>query len=199
MAHLGLARTSDTCASCHADVHAGQLGAACERCHTLEAPKFAVAAFAHDKTRFPLTGKHAPVACATCHPVQTAAYPAGTATARHFAGVGTQCASCHQDPHAGQLTQGCETCHGTETFAVTRYSHLRARTLGSFFTGRHLTPRCSQCHKTLTRAAVPARAMLAKSRMPALADYRVVTTCTNCHTDVHKGGLGARCESCHKP
>ena len=200
MAHLGLARTPDSCASCHADVHAGQLGA-CERCHTLDAPKFAVASFSHEKTRFPLTGKHAPVACATCHPVETAAYPAGTVTARHFAGVGTQCASCHRDPHAGQLTQGCQTCHSAETFVVSRYSHQRTRTLGSFFTGRHLTPRCSQCHKPLARAAVPAPAatMAKMGRASALVDYRVTTTCTSCHTDVHRGGLGPRCESCHKP
>jgi hypothetical protein len=32
-----------------------------------------------------------------------------------------------------------------------------------------------------------------------LTNYRVPTACTACHTDVHRGALGPRCESCHKP
>jgi hypothetical protein len=27
----------------------------------------------------------------------------------------------------------------------------------------------------------------------------VSTACSACHTDVHRGALGPRCESCHKP
>jgi predicted CXXCH cytochrome family protein len=188
MGHVGLARTSDTCASCHADVHAGQLGAACETCHTVDRAKFVVPSFAHEKTKFPLTGKHAPLACATCHKVETAAFPAGTVTARRFRGVGVDCASCHQDRHGGQLTQGCQTCHATDTFAVTRYKHLRVRALGDFFTGRHLSPPCSGCHKPVKGTAAV-----------ALVNYRTPTTCVSCHTDVHRGGLGPRCETCHKP
>ena len=31
------------------------------------------------------------------------------------------------------------------------------------------------------------------------AAYVIPTTCTSCHKDVHRGALGPRCESCHKP
>jgi hypothetical protein len=197
MAHVGLTSTSDACVSCHEDVHAGQLGTACETCHAVNVPKFTVAAFAHEKTKFPLTGRHAPLQCAECHKVETGAYPGGTATARHFTGLGTECASCHQDRHAGQLTQGCQTCHTTDTFAVSQYRHVRARALSAFFTGRHVTPKCSACHKPIRTTPVAA----AVKAGPAVvqANYRVGTTCTDCHADAHKGGLGPRCETCHKP
>ena len=75
-----------------------------------------------------------------------------------------------------------------ETFKIERYTHQRARALTGFFTGRHLTT-CSACHRP--PAARPAQA-------PVVA-YQVPTTCTACHTDIHRGALGPRCETCHKP
>ena len=188
MAVVGLAKTADACASCHADVHVGQVSARCETCHTVDTPGFAVAAFPHDRTRFPLTGKHAGVACATCHKVQTAAFPAGTATARRLTGIGTDCVACHQDPHAGQFKVSCQSCHSSDAFKVARYTHLRARALGWFFTGRHITA-CSACHKPSN----------VRAGQPAVVAYQVSTSCTSCHTDVHRGALGRRCETCHKP
>ena len=189
MARVGLAKTSDTCVSCHADAHAGQLNARCETCHSVDRPKFAVTTFAHEKTRFPLTGKHASVACANCHKVETGPFPAGTTTARRLTGIGTECVSCHQDPHAGQFTVGCQSCHSAETFKIARYSHLRARSLSWFFTGRHITA-CSACHKPSAARG---------GRGTAVVAYQVSTTCTVCHTDIHRGALGPRCENCHKP
>ena len=188
MARVGLTRTAEACVSCHADAHAGQVSTRCETCHTLDHPKFAVPAFAHERTRFPLTGKHAGVACAMCHKVETAAFPAGRATTRRLTGVSTDCVACHQDPHAGQFKAGCQSCHSAETFTIARYTHLRARTLGWFFTGRHVTA-CSACHKPST----------ARANQAAVVAYQVSTTCTACHSDIHRGALGPRCEACHKP
>ena len=188
MARVGLTKTSDACASCHADAHAGQVSIRCDTCHTLDHPKFAVPTFAHERTRFPLTGKHAGVACATCHKVETAAFPAGTTTTRRLTGINTDCVACHQDPHGGQFKAGCQSCHSADTFKIARYSHLRARSLGWFFTGRHLTA-CSACHKPSN----------ARAKQAPVVAYQMSTACTACHTDIHRGALGPRCETCHKP
>jgi hypothetical protein len=185
----GFTRTQTTCASCHADIHLGQVETACEACHAIDAPKFAVKGFSHDRTAFPLKGKHGPLACETCHKVESRAYPAGAGAARHFKGVGTSCASCHTDKHAGQFTQGCDTCHSVESFKISRYGHLRQSALRDFFRGPHLSATCAACHKAApTRGGVAAQAV----------SYKAATSCTSCHTDVHRGALGPRCETCHR-
>jgi hypothetical protein len=82
------------CEACHRDVHGGQFPAAkyggCASCHTSEAWNRLL--FAHDKTSFPLTGKHAGVECVRCHPAQGAGSAAG---ARRFVGTPTKCSDCH--------------------------------------------------------------------------------------------------------
>jgi hypothetical protein len=187
---VGFSQTSDACVSCHTDVHLGQVSARCETCHTVETAKFAVADFQHGQTRFPLTGKHAPLKCEACHVVATQTFPAGHGTATRLTGIGTDCASCHKDPHASELGNACQTCHSTDTFTITRYTHRRAPLLRSFFTGKHITT-CSACHKP-----APGRSGAAAA---VLASYSASTACITCHTDVHRGALGPRCESCHKP
>lgn len=186
---VGFATTSATCVACHKDVHLGQFASTCDTCHSVVTPRFAVAAFDHKLTKFPLTGKHAPAACDACHKVETGAFPAGHGTARRLKGVDTACAACHQDPHKGQLDRACQTCHGTQTFALPAYTHKNARALRAFFAGRHTSATCVSCHKPLS---TPASATQAVS-------YTVSTTCTNCHADVHRGALGPACDSCHRP
>ena len=186
----GFTKASDTCVSCHTDVHLGQVGARCESCHTVETARFAVTNFQHGKTKFPLTGKHAPLQCAACHAVAMQTFPGGHGTARRLTGIGTECASCHKDPHADELGTDCQSCHSTDTFSLKRYTHRRAPLLRSFFTGRHVTT-CAACHKPAPgRTGAPAA---------ALASYMASTACITCHTDVHRGALGPRCEACHKP
>jgi hypothetical protein len=187
---VGFTTTPTACASCHKDVHLGQLAQACETCHPVETPKFRVTEFAHGATTFPLTGKHAPLACDACHKVETGAFPAGHGTARRLKGVARECASCHQDPHRGQLNKDCQTCHATDTFSLPRYTHKNVRSLRTFFAGRHLSASCAACHKPLARTA---------GELKVVANYSVSTGCTTCHTDVHKGALGPICETCHKP
>ena len=90
---VGFVDTPERCASCHRDVHLGQLGAACETCHSVQTAHFAVTAFAHERTTFPLTGKHAAVMCIACHKSATADFPSGHGEARVFKGIGTACVS----------------------------------------------------------------------------------------------------------
>ncbi len=188
---VGFTTTPTACVSCHADIHLGQLKTDCERCHSIETPKFAIPAFDHGKTQFSLTGKHAaPLKCEACHKVDTAAFPSGHGSTRRFIGVGITCVACHEDPHAGQLDRTCQPCHSVNTFTLPNYVHRNAKTLKAFFSGRHTSATCVACHKPSPSAPVGTK---------ALASYATATTCTTCHTDIHRGALGPVCENCHKP
>ncbi len=182
--------TPRTCVTCHADVHLGQVAVTCENCHSVSLAKFAVApAFDHARTKFPLGGKHAPVACAKCHEAKTQAFPAGVGTAVRLTGLVTTCATCHQDVHLGQLGARCETCHTDQTFKLESYTHRNAAASG-FFGGAHRKTACSACH-------APATGAFAAGRGTAVR-YAIDTTCTSCHRDVHNGALGPKCADCHR-
>jgi hypothetical protein len=165
------AMPSMACVSCHSDVHLGQAGIECERCHTVEGAKFAVVGFSHDRSRFPLTGKHADVMCAQCHRTETETFPAGRGTAMvlHPRGVG-ECQACHKDPHLGQVSTQCETCHQTSTFTLATFTH---RGLDDFFGGIHSRYKCVDCHKKET-GTFPAGSGTA-------VRYLVGRTCAACH------------------
>jgi hypothetical protein len=84
--------TPRTCVTCHADVHLGQVAQTCESCHSVALAKFAVApTFDHARTKFPLGGKHGPVACAKCHEKKTQTFPTGPGTAARLTGLATTC------------------------------------------------------------------------------------------------------------
>lgn len=182
--------TAQACATCHSDAHLGQIAGACETCHAVQTPKFGVtASFSHARTKFPLGGKHAPVACEKCHTRQTGAFPAGAGTAVRFTGIATTCATCHTDVHLGQLGASCETCHTDQTFKLTAYTHKNPKQR-AFFVGPHLKAACDTCH-------TPAAATFPAGKGTAVR-YAVPTECTSCHRDVHNGQLGPKCADCHR-
>jgi hypothetical protein len=158
------------CVSCHSDVHIGQLGNACERCHAVAGAKFAAVNFSHERSRFALTGKHRTTDCAKCHRTETRAFLGRTGTAVSFKPVSTECRVCHTDPHLGQVDARCETCHQTTSFAVTAFVH---RGLDDFFGGFHGKYACADCHK------------MESGRFPAgegkAVRFQVGRTCTSCH------------------
>ena len=180
---------SMACASCHVDVHLGQVGTACEACHAIDAAKFALVRFAHTKTSYPLTGRHASVECRKCHKPETGSFPAGRGTAVRLKGLATTCVSCHADQHLGQLGTGCETCHTTATFKVTAYTH--AKTSAPLMVGGHAALKCDACHKS-QHGQFPAG-------VGTTIGYKVGLACSNCHADEHQGALGKTCEMCHTP
>ena len=186
---VGFVTTATACASCHKDPHLGQFPATCDTCHSLTVAKFGGVTINHAVTKFPLTGKHLPVLCEKCHTVETGVFPAGAGTARRFTPIATTCATCHQDPHRGQLDRNCLSCHTVDAFALPKYVHKNARSMRDFFTGRHVTT-CAQCHKPLPAGAPGAK---------PVPNYKVTATCTSCHIDVHRGALGPDCAACHKP
>lgn len=198
-----VALTSDTCASCHADVHAGQFRQDCRSCHTETSWKGG--RFDHGTTTFALRGKHAPLTCDACHrqaaaattsrgagrPVIAAARtgaPAGAVV--DFRGLKGACVSCHADVHQGELGTNCETCHSDTEFARRTYTH---KVQDAFFGGRHAALTCEQCHKGLTPVR-PARTATAPIAVRFTAAGR---GCVSCHADVHLGQFTAACETCH--
>jgi hypothetical protein len=180
------------CVACHKDVHLGQVGTACQTCHSVHGARFALVGFSHDRARFRLRGLHQPVQCVTCHKQETAHFPAGSGTARRLTGISTGCAACHIDAHAGQLGNTCETCHtdSAKGFRIVVYTH-QSRTLNrEFFVGPHLGLACAACHGP----AGSTKQVVASSALR----YRIGSECVSCHVDIHKGALGPRCGTCHR-
>ena len=176
------------CASCHQDVHLGQVGAACEACHRVDAAKFAPVGFNHATAAFTLSGRHETVECRKCHKPETGTFPAGAGTAVRLRGVAKACASCHQDQHLGQLGRACESCHTAASFKVPAFTHANQR---YFFVGKHAVQPCSACHKPENAAYPGGRGLAVR--------YKGLTACASCHTDAHAGSMGSSCEGCHTP
>jgi hypothetical protein len=99
------------CSGCHQDVHQGDLGSNCVKCHGEEDWRVTNAVAMHDSTRFALTGAHATVACHRCHP---------GALVGNFVPTDTECVTCHRadllratnPPHVGLgFVDHCDRCH----------------------------------------------------------------------------------------
>jgi len=100
-------KTEQQCEACHKDAHAGQFPAkryaGCVSCHAPKGWKHLV--FSHDRTEFPLTGKHVGVACAECH---KEIMFVKNEKIRRFAGAPMRCVDCHpaKDLPAQQAREG---------------------------------------------------------------------------------------------
>ena len=153
-----------TCADCHSD-HKG-------RSYPLIrwTPP---ADFDHKKTSFTLDGAHAALDCGDCHKKQP-----------RYMGLKQDCSTCHEDPHAKQLTGGCKRCHTTESFLPpSRFDHAKTKFA---LEGRHATLTCAQCHKAREDG---------KPRYAGLKFGR----CADCHSDPHQGRTFlSDCSSCHE-
>jgi hypothetical protein len=179
---------SDTCSSCHVNVHRDSVKDDCRACHT--ETSFANASFDHAaRTGFPLADKHAGLECRKCHTtIATADIPLARKVI-DFAGVSGRCVSCHPDRHKGEYGLACDACHRPTGFSVAGFTHLREP---EFYTGQHRGVECVRCH-------VPdARAQLARTGPPAtVPPLKPSMACASCHADPHLGQVGATCERCH--
>lgn len=178
---LGL---ENQCISCHQDPHKDRFGSTCTQCHvTADWKQVTRTAFDHEKTRYPLRGKHREVDCAKCH-------KNGYKDLPKF----ETCADCHQDPHKGEATLAgsavdCAQCHRVEAFKPSTFDaprHARARYA---LEGKHATVECIACHRPADKST-PFRFRVAFAQ------------CADCHDDAHGGQLARRpdkgkCESCH--
>jgi len=159
------------CHACHArdDVHRGQQGTACERCHNERAWPADVF-FEHDITRFPLLGLHAVVACEQCHKTT------------RFKDAPLACVECHaaDDVHAGRLGSSCAVCHTPNGWNRWQFDHDEQTSFP--LRGAHEALGCHACHRTRVEREID----LSKS-------------CGSCHShdDTHSGAFGRNCERCH--
>ncbi|HWX39128.1 MAG TPA: hypothetical protein VNY09_07785 [Candidatus Sulfotelmatobacter sp.] len=177
--YIGL---SEECVSCHEDVHKGQLGPECTKCHNIVDWKQAKQ-FDHSKTRYPLTGAHMQVACEKCH------FPSGPEHTVQYSNMKFDtCTACHTDPHKGEFKGTCESCHNTSSWhkvnmMESQFDHSKTKYP---LLGMHAKVGCDQCHK----------AGDFKKELP-------FAKCVDCHTpDPHKGQFTARaskgeCAECH--
>lgn len=201
------------CFSCHQDVHKGELGQDCTKCHT-GGINFKTLVFDHNRdAAFPLTGFHQVVECSTCHP------------ARRFKLESQRCFGCHEkdDVHAASLGDDCAKCHET-TGGAPKFDH----DVHTHFerSGVHARIECARCHfldpdgksyademKALKaeldrgsgagdRALFEARLELLPAMAPPGApldlEFRAAgVTCDSCHPDPHQVRASLDCGSCH--
>lgn len=173
------------CTPCHNDPHRGAFQASCKTCHALPAwkPASVSAVFDHARTKFQLAGKHAGLACKSCHAKSDFKMPVAH----------DRCADCHRDsPHknqfAGRPDRGeCSSCHKVDAFKPATFDAARHSTTGFPLEGKHVGLRCNQCHTPWTAAVV----------------YRIPEPkCAKCHADKHAGQFrlstsAGQCEACH--
>ena len=174
---------STRCADCHQDPHQGEAArvvakGGCEACHRVES--WRQVAFDHGQTRYSLSGRHARVACVSCH----RRAQAGQSARLRFAGVPQACEGCHRDPHQGQFagTGGpvaCERCHTTDDLKPSKFDH--SRDAAYELDGAHARLACSACHRLETRNGV------------TFVRYKPLpTTCRGCHGASRQPGNGER-------
>ncbi|ACG73982.1 conserved hypothetical protein [Anaeromyxobacter sp. K] len=213
------------CTDCHKDPHQDRLGQACASCHVTADWKQVTGLGAkrafHEKTRYPLRGAHATVACEACHgpwPGEKARYK-GIAFAR--------CTDCHADAHVGQLARAapaggaaarpastngaaagaaadpraCDRCHGVDRFLPARFEPEDHDRTAYRLEGAHRAVACALCHPKDARLAakVPARVReeLGRHRRPvtvslAALDLQRPSDCRSCHRDPHGRQFEAR-------
>ncbi len=175
------------CSDCHKDPHRGSFPQGCQTCHNTSGWKRVSLQsvglrFDHSKTKFPLEGKHASVACGQCHA------NADFKKTIPFA----KCADCHKDEHNGQFAKRsdggeCSSCHNVQGWRPSLFTGKEHALTAYPLQGGHARLQCTQCH-------VPK----GKDTLFKIKFER----CTDCHTDRHAGQFAAApyfnaCDRCH--
>jgi len=78
------------CRTCHGDPHRGQAGSQCQDCHRPD--RWLLVRFDHDRSEFPLRGRHFTTPCTMCH------------KNNQWVGVRTECVTCHARDRAGAVS-----------------------------------------------------------------------------------------------
>jgi Zn finger protein HypA/HybF involved in hydrogenase expression len=182
------AAQSSLCADCHKpikqDISKGQgyhgrsdlvRKSECFNCHAehkgrdFKQARFTFISFDHNKTDYPLDGKHLWVDCSGCH-------KAG----KKFAEAAHACFDCHKNdqPHLGNLGTKCKTCHSTADWKkIAPFDHDKTKFA---LKGAHAKATCFGCHVGEIYKGLS-------------------TGCFDCHAmqDVHETRFGKGCENCH--
>jgi hypothetical protein len=147
-----------TCKRCHADVHGGQADLwiaerGCESCHVTAS--WHTTTFDHDKTKFPLRGKHVAATCVKCHSKDTTVQPAVV----KLKNLPLECAACHKDVHNNQFVRAdqnetqtdCKRCHTPDSWKQLVFEHNRDSRFA--LDGAHAPLACAECHKATQATA----------------------------------------------
>lgn len=211
----GHERMDDRCLTCHGEIaamrearrgfHAKVVDRPCAKCHPDHGGReFQLVAFDegtpgkfdHARAGYALEGAHAKVECRACHQPknQRAAVVAKMKVkdhARSWLGLDTACASCHGDPHRGQLGLECARCHALAAWKpAAKFDHAAT----SYpLTGKHAQVECSKCH------LAPAVATTLDANGRPMPQWKPLPhgECSSCHKDPHAGRFGAACAKCH--
>lgn len=200
-----------TCASCHADAHAGTAtlagrAADCSACHdTAGWRPSTFDATRHRSGPYPLEGKHAVGRCERCH--LRGVEGVGTARVR-LRPAHAACKDCHDDAHAGVFQAradrgACEGCHTVASWAPSKWGVAEHAHVRLALEGRHALVPCGACHD-------PQRDWNRKTTAAATGRVRAVLTgvpfaCESCHADPHGARYAAKgrfpapggCGDCH--
>ncbi len=175
---LGL---TEECLTCHDDYHQKTLSKNCIKCHNFEDFKPAKF-FNHNKTKYPLKGKHEKVDCIKCHSKESK----NGSDFQNFTGIKFQnCTDCHEDKHKAKFGNDCAKCHTVNSFLeISNLNTFNHNLTGYILEGQHKKVSCAKCHKQKFTIAFPH------------------TNCNDCHTDFHKGelqrnGKSPDCKECH--
>ncbi len=173
------------CGSCHMDVHKGTFGSNCEQCHGVDKWNEGLKPFDHDKTNYPLTGKHKSVLCRECHKQTDGKLPPSNS-----------CLGCHDDRHDEQMKHrldggDCGPCHDTNGWLLTTYSIRDHLLTGLPLEGAHLAVPCIHCH-------IPYKNNQGESYTRFVWDR---LGCISCHEDIHRNQFNIKyrnaCDDCH--
>ncbi len=200
----------NSCLACHDDVHHGEFGKNCVKCHSESGWKVikqtAHDTGFHDKTKFPLRGEHTSVACKSCH----GPFPGQRAV---FKGLKHEtCGACHADAHEGQVKADCEKCHSVTGFTPVLFDVKMHDDTRFALAGSHRAVACNLCHKSdrglLRKVPSSVRRELSRHGRPLLvSDVKLALPdatgkCEACHRDPHggqfSGDKGKACDQCHQ-
>jgi hypothetical protein len=156
------------CYSCHQinDIHNNRFGKDCQDCHN--ETKWETIRFNHNKTDYPLTGRHKRVGCNSCH------------TSSSFnKKLPVTCIGCHRqdDTHSGRNGIKCKSCHTTKSWE-TKFDHKKT----DFpLHGHHEELACTTCHKgDVYKDDLPTQCFDCHKQ-----------------DDVHQESQGKTCSNCH--
>jgi hypothetical protein len=134
----------------------------------------------HNRTSFPLDGRHQDVACESCHRQGV------------YQGTPARCFDCHwtrrqDDRYRLQLGSQCEQCHRTTSWTAVRWEH--GAMTGMPLNVAHRTLTCESCHQRNSFQTAQ-------------------TNCVSCHRGDYDAarspnhvaaGFPLTCETCHRP
>ena len=132
------------CIDCHQknDFHKQTLGNDCGKCHNPNG--WRLWNFDHSKTKFPLGGSHAGLACSKCH--------TQAAVGAKLPEITGGCYACHakQNVHGknfGTVYMQCDLCHDGVDFKIINKSRIQKIHHPPLDEKVHLSENCGTCHQ----------------------------------------------------